>query len=623
MKKITRSSGFSLAEIMVAMGLMGVLAVGSMSIWKNQDQMIVESGISNDLNILHQKIWQNLNEEKACLNTLTPSFTGLSELVQIVDSNNNPIIKKDDTFASSTLGTGNKITLKKIAIAAGSPPKVIGAKKIGVSNLIFTYLNNKTSQVILKSIAVEYLLNSSNVVVKCNGAKENSFQTMFETSCEILGGIYDSDNEICNLKSFSSTNPSGLTTELASTKYIEDYINFLALDERYVAKSGNTSNPMTGELLVTPYIFNVEEICIGGVCKNTFSSICTAGSLLKGFNPDGSPVCKMIECPLGKYFRGIKSDDSLICDTIPNNSCPSGQYVSKVNADGSQVCTPYNSNSPITCNFGQHIQSVSYDIFGNASVQCAANQSGLNISCPTNQCVGSIIGTSASCNTFCNPSCPSPSTICIGSSYTGSDGCNGSCNVSGAMSENWSPSPSTVCSGESFTQTSNCGNSRTSTGTMSCSGGGSGGGGGCFVAGTLILMHDGSLKPIEEISVGDIVDSGNQKYAIVVGLKQYRSVGKKFSINGSSYFVTDNHPFKGKRGWLAINPKRAMSEHHDLVIDELKIKEEIYYKGDWITVKSIESTETDEYVYNFEVEGTHQYIANGFLVHNIPANHKN
>ena len=40
-----------------------------------------------------------------------------------------------------------------------------------------------------------------------------------------------------------------------------------------------------------------------------------------------------------------------------------------------------------------------------------------------------------------------------------------------------------------------------------------GSGGGCFIAGTMISMADGSLKPVEQVDIGDIVSVGGKVFA--------------------------------------------------------------------------------------------------------------
>lgn len=131
--------------------------------------------------------------------------------------------------------------------------------------------------------------------------------------------------------------------------------------------------------------------------------------------------------------------------------------------------------------------------------------------------------------------------------------------------------------------------------------------GGCFLAGTKILMADGSVKPIEEIAVNDeiktITDPLRVKYGAgkVVELFKHR-VGEYLIIN-NILRATQEH--------------RVYSNHSFVMAGELR-------RGDWLLDKdgnkvfitSIESKKEIVKVYNFRVEPQHTYIADGFYVHN-------
>jgi len=74
------------------------------------------------------------------------------------------------------------------------------------------------------------------------------------------------------------------------------------------------------------------------------------------------------------------------------------------------------------------------------------------------------------------------------------------------------------------------------------------GSGACFLAGTLVLMQDGSHKPIEEIAVGDRLARGT-----VVALHRPLLGGRSlFKIN--EIVTTGDHLFKTDIGWTAVEP---------------------------------------------------------------------
>jgi len=131
--------------------------------------------------------------------------------------------------------------------------------------------------------------------------------------------------------------------------------------------------------------------------------------------------------------------------------------------------------------------------------------------------------------------------------------------------------------------------------------------GGCFLAGTKILMADGSAKAIEEIKIGDkiktIVEPLHIKY-------DKGEVVELFKHTVGEYLIINNK--------LRLTPEhRVYSNYSFVVASELRL-------GDWlldqdgnkIFITSIEHKEEIAEVYNFRVEPQHTYIADGFYVHN-------
>ena len=128
---------------------------------------------------------------------------------------------------------------------------------------------------------------------------------------------------------------------------------------------------------------------------------------------------------------------------------------------------------------------------------------------------------------------------------------------------------------------------------------------GCFLAGTLIQMLNG-IKRIEDVIVGDVVKSFDLKTNSIKDSKVlWLSVHDDFDymiINGIIK-VTSNHPFYSDGNWI---------EAGDLSVGD-KI---LHIDGLEHTIKTIELSNELTTVYNFEVEGYHNYFAEGYLVHN-------
>ena len=132
---------------------------------------------------------------------------------------------------------------------------------------------------------------------------------------------------------------------------------------------------------------------------------------------------------------------------------------------------------------------------------------------------------------------------------------------------------------------------------------------GCFIAGTLIQLPSG-IKSIEDIKVGDVVTSFDLKTNSIKESNVTRlTVHDDFSymiINGIIK-TTSNHPFYSDGNWI---------EAGNLSVGD-KI---LHVDGLEHTIETIELSDELATVYNFEVEGTHNYFAEGYLVHNIQKN---
>jgi hypothetical protein len=137
-------------------------------------------------------------------------------------------------------------------------------------------------------------------------------------------------------------------------------------------------------------------------------------------------------------------------------------------------------------------------------------------------------------------------------------------------------------------------------------------GGICFLAGTSVLMGDGSYRNIEDIRAGDTiisfnVDTGEQEQDHVTRTFAHpvESAGDYYLVINGDLRVTPNHPIFSNGAWV-----RAES----LAIGDLLFTE----NGELVAVVSIDQVFDQVPTYNLEVESNHNYFAEGFLVHNKP-----
>jgi hypothetical protein len=177
--------------------------------------------------------------------------------------------------------------------------------------------------------------------------------------------------------------------------------------------------------------------------------------------------------------------------------------------------------------------------------------------------------------------------------------------------------------GKSLGGTRGSGKSGSKSGTSGPVGGGAGGG--CFIAGSQVLMKDGSIKPIEEVQIGEMVRGADGAANRVEKLIRPK-LGDQllYSINGGAHFVTDDHPFMTKAGWKAINPAAAEKTNPGLVVGALAVGDVLLTENGETPVQSIGATTgaPETQLYNFTVSGNRTFFIrptggeNFLLVHN-------
>lgn len=144
------------------------------------------------------------------------------------------------------------------------------------------------------------------------------------------------------------------------------------------------------------------------------------------------------------------------------------------------------------------------------------------------------------------------------------------------------------------------------------------GDGGCFTAGTKVLLGDGTTKNIEDVTEYDtLMTSGGPELV----MKRYHIpyTGLLYAFNGDgNYFVTPTHPFMTTEGWKSLDPEGTRRESPGIVVSRLTIGDTLIlhdYQTKILT--QLDSKEASTMVYNFGINGTHDFYADNYLVHNV------
>jgi Hom_end-associated Hint len=162
----------------------------------------------------------------------------------------------------------------------------------------------------------------------------------------------------------------------------------------------------------------------------------------------------------------------------------------------------------------------------------------------------------------------------------------------------------------------------------------------CFVAGTLVLMADGSERPIETLRPGDAVLGRRGRVNRVVGSER-TPLGRRrlYAFNGRRPFVTAEHPFLTSEGWKALDPEATRRENDRLHVAALQVGDricrgivrrvggeggpaesgrELLFLQSATVLEALAAVEGDPrmLLFNLLLDGDHSYVADGWIVHN-------
>jgi hypothetical protein len=93
--------------------------------------------------------------------------------------------------------------------------------------------------------------------------------------------------------------------------------------------------------------------------------------------------------------------------------------------------------------------------------------------------------------------------------------------------------------------------------------------------------------------------------------------GWLYSINGSEKFVTETHPFMTEDGWKSFAPELTKKESPGLEVSLLEAGDKLITDKGEVVLESFAREWGEIMVYNFNVTNTHDFWADGYLVHNV------
>jgi hypothetical protein len=151
---------------------------------------------------------------------------------------------------------------------------------------------------------------------------------------------------------------------------------------------------------------------------------------------------------------------------------------------------------------------------------------------------------------------------------------------------------------------------------------------GCFSPGTLVTMANGTEKNIENIQVGEMVMSWNEKNNFITSALVTSIISPvsnemiRIVFNDSENLNTTDHPYYvvGK-GWASYDPQNTMGRYKKLKdVHQLSVGDKVLYYKEGVLIESeilfIQKELVEMKTYTLGLKNTHTFFANGILVHN-------
>lgn len=403
-KKLLGQKGFSLPEVMLAVGLMGGMSLLVTQVVKQTDQVKKSSQTNANTYDAVYEIQSLLRDPEACLRTLE-NMTVPGPVTVIRDRNGTVKYEVGREYSNRS------IRLSSVTLSRNGEETLINIEIIKVGNKKEQGLHAGT---IKKSIPINAEYSPDDRIRSCQSDVSNHVEEAvteaMERICSGMNMTYDSASRRC------FTTPQIGTDPLACPEG-ESLVAFQLESGRYVTrcedKLGLQSSCNENELLRR----NSDP-------GKTFSCVdisCSGAGMFLGLDSNGTAQC--LTCGAGEL--PIFINGSLQCKKAPactNSSGGSGQlYMLGIDSSGDAVCNKLVDDTEAGCASGMLTVRNGSLVYQCCTPDCSA---------AGNMCAGSNFESANGCGqcTGTKPAnCSDSANYCAGTSYPASDDC-GICN---------------------------------------------------------------------------------------------------------------------------------------------------------------------------------------------------
>ncbi len=193
------SKGFSLVEMVVVLGLMGIASMGVLQITANMTKSTKTSEIGLEINSMVNSITQNLLNSSACTNTFKDAGVIIDnlEISDIKNRTGQPLFDKLAKYGNNRL----KISGLKVNSVTMKAPDPGVSKKYGEFRLQIQMEKLGTgyhgTKIVTKNVPLQGEFSLTNNLLKCYSSTEDAVYTAKKESCEDVGGTWNIATDNC------------------------------------------------------------------------------------------------------------------------------------------------------------------------------------------------------------------------------------------------------------------------------------------------------------------------------------------------------------------------------------------------------------------------------------------
>lgn len=260
LERQSKQQGFSLVELMVATGVLGLLALALSQLTTNQMKSVKTVEKKFETTTVLEDIRTVLSDQESCsatflnMNAKNTAAGVATSILRMVGGA--PVVRFQSNAAYATApsygGAANvRIHSFRLNDSAASVEAPTGSE--GTTHLIVVFHGddptkpNKTyASKIEKRIALNVRTNGTNGIVNCSAAVADNSENDFNLVCQGIGGTPNQPD--CDLAPFPGLPAPGDNSVAVSTQYLNDW--WTAVSANVVRKDPNLVEVMRGQLVM-------------------------------------------------------------------------------------------------------------------------------------------------------------------------------------------------------------------------------------------------------------------------------------------------------------------------------------------------------------------------------------